>query len=402
MNGVPLWRDVTPRLGVSYDVFGTGKTAVKFSIGKYLEAPNPPTYTRAANPAGGLVQSATRTWADANGDFVPQANELGQLSQANFGNSVITTRYADEVLTTRSYNWEAAAQVQHEIVPRVAINAGYFRRWYGNLRVTDNLLVAPSDYTTFCVKSPLDSRLPGGGGYDVCGLANVSQAKFGQTSNLISLASHFGEPKEIYNGVDITTNVRLPRGIVVSGGPSIGRVETDNCFVVDSPQELLNCDTKPPFQPNVKLLGVYPLPWGGIQTAATFQSLAGPQITASRTYTNAEISAVARPQPVVGRERHRGGAPHRPGDAVRGTPLSARLPGVEDLQDRGAPAADERGSLQRRERQLDSGNQHHVRRELATSHERAAGPSAQVRRAVRFLGRDEDGRWSLSVRSVRL
>jgi hypothetical protein len=66
-------------------------------------------------------------------------------------------------------------------------------------------------------------------------------------------------------------------------------VETDNCFVVDSPQDLLNCDTKPPFQPNVKLLGVYPLPWAGIQTAATFQSLAGPQITASRTYTNAEI-----------------------------------------------------------------------------------------------------------------
>ena len=39
----------------------------------------------------------------------------------------------------------------------------------------------------------------------------------------------------------------------------------------------------------MKLLGVYPLPWQGIQTAATFQSLPGPQITASRTYTNAEI-----------------------------------------------------------------------------------------------------------------
>ena len=37
------------------------------------------------------------------------------------------------------------------------------------------------------------------------------------------------------------------------------------------------------------MIGVYPLPWWGIQTSATFQSLPGPQITASRVYTNAEI-----------------------------------------------------------------------------------------------------------------
>jgi hypothetical protein len=81
-------------------------------------------------------------------------------------------------------------------------------------------------------------------------------------------------------------------------------VETNYCFVVNSPEGsgippaqgatsaagLQYCDVKPPFQPNVKLLAVYPVPWGGVQLAATFQSLPGPQITASRTYTNAEIS----------------------------------------------------------------------------------------------------------------
>ncbi len=50
VTGVPRWMDVTPRLGVSWDVFGTGKTAVKFSIGKYLEAPNPPSFTRIGEP----------------------------------------------------------------------------------------------------------------------------------------------------------------------------------------------------------------------------------------------------------------------------------------------------------------------------------------------------------------
>jgi hypothetical protein len=313
VTGVPAWKNVTPRLGVAYDVFGTGKTALKFSIGKYLEAPNPPTFTRIANPAGGLVQNATRTWTD-NGDFIPQANELGPINPTNFGSTVVSSQYDPAVLTSRIYNWEVGAQVQHEIVSRVSLNAGYFRRWFGNLRVTDNTSIAPTDYSPYNVTAPVDARLPGGGNYVVSGLYDANRLV--SQNNVIGLASNYGTASEIYNGVDITVNARLARGIVVSGGPSIGRTETNYCFVVDSPQGsgippaqggtsaagLLYCDTKPPFQPNVKLLGVYPLPWGGVQLAATFQSLPGPMITASRTYTNAEI------RPSLGRNLASGAA----------------------------------------------------------------------------------------------
>jgi hypothetical protein len=304
---VPKWQNVTPRLGVAYDLFGNGRTALKFSVGKYLEAPNPPAFTRVANPAGGLVQSATRTWTDRNNDFVPDPSELGPLNPTNFGTTVVSSRYADDVLTNRISNWEIAAQVQHEIYPRVSVNVGYFRRWYDNLRVTDNLSITPADYSPYCVTAPIDPRLPGGGGYQVCGL--YDQNRLVSQNNVISLASKFGTATEIFNGLDLTVNARLPRGIVVSGGSSFGRTETNYCFAVDSPQGsglppaqgatsaagFLYCDVKPPFQPNVKVIGVYPVPWQGIQFAATFQSLPGPQITASRTYTNAEI------QPSLGR-----------------------------------------------------------------------------------------------------
>jgi hypothetical protein len=302
VRGVPRWRDVTPRLGAAYDLFGNGRTAVKASIGKYLEAPNPPTFTRPANPAGALVQSATRTWNDRNGDFVPQADELGAITPTNFGSTNVSTRYDPEVLTHRGYNWEVAAQVQHQLVPRVAVGGGYFRRWFGNMRVTDNLSVTPADYSPYCVTAPADGRLPNGGGYEVCGLYDVNRLV--PQNNVISLASKFGDAKEIYNGFDLTMNARLPSGIVLSGGPSIGRTESDYCFTVDSPQGtglppnqgatsaagLLYCHVKPPFQTNLKLLGVYPLPWAGVQVAATFQSLPGPQILASRSYSNAEIA----------------------------------------------------------------------------------------------------------------
>ena len=124
-------------------------------------------------------------------------------------------------------------------------------------------------------------RLPGGGGYPVCGLYDISFAKFGQSSNVVKLANGFGEQLEVYNGVDLSLNARLPRGFVISGGTSTGRVMNDNCFVIDSPQRLLNCKTVPPFQTQVKMIVVYPLPWWGLQTAATIQSIPGPEVTAS-------------------------------------------------------------------------------------------------------------------------
>jgi hypothetical protein len=292
---IPNWKNVSPRLGVAFDLFGNGKTAVKASVGRYLQADNLTTITGRANPTAAIVNTATRTWTDFNSDFVPQANELGPLNQVTFGQSVITSRYDDEVLVNRGFNWETSASIQHQLAPRVSVTAGYFRRWYGNFIVTDNVLVTPDDYSSYCVAAPPDTRLPGGGGYPVCGLYDVSFAKFGQSNNVVKLANGFGEQLEVYNGVDLSLNARLPRGLVISGGTSTGRVMTDNCFVIDSPQRLLNCRTVPPFQTQVKLILVYPLPWWGLQTAATVQSLPGPEVTASYSASFAEI------RPTLGR-----------------------------------------------------------------------------------------------------
>ena len=286
---VPNWKDVSPRLGVAYDLFGNGKTAVKATVGRYLEGPNLTSFTRLANPAAAISTSATRTWTDLNGDFNAQLNELGPLNNVNFGNSVITRRYDDEVPFDRGFNWETSASVQHELVPRVSLNAGYFHRWYGNFIVTDNLPTTPADYSPYCITAPVDARLPDGGGYQVCGLYDVSVAKFGQTNGLVTFARNFGEQTDQFDGVDVSLNARLPHGIVVSGGTSTGRTKTSRCFVVDSPQELLNCDVAPPFQTQVKLLGVLPLPYG-LRLASTFQSIPGPELLANYTASNAQIA----------------------------------------------------------------------------------------------------------------
>ena len=61
--GVNAYNDLTPRVGVAYDVFGNGKTALKFNWGKYLAyAANDSPYT-STNPGATIVRNvANRGW----------------------------------------------------------------------------------------------------------------------------------------------------------------------------------------------------------------------------------------------------------------------------------------------------------------------------------------------------
>jgi hypothetical protein len=306
---VPNWKNVLPRLGAAYDLFGDGKTAIKASISKYVEGPTLISFTRLGEPAAAIITSTTRTWSDANGDFVPQCNfanpvangECGPIQNKNFDTQVVSTQYDPSALTNRGTNWEVQAGIQHELLPAVSVAATYVRRWYQNLRATQNTDVTSANFSPYCITAPTDSRLPGGGGNQICGFYDVNPAQFGLSNNVISVAPQL---QDVYDGIDLTANVRLPRGIVLQGGVSTGRERTNDCFELNdlsltftaatagaaSPRTSAFCDVRPPFQPNLKFLAIYPLPWWGLQASAAFQSLPGPQITASETVTNAQIA----------------------------------------------------------------------------------------------------------------
>ena len=67
---------------------------------------------------------------------------------------------------------------------------------------------------------------------------------------------------------------------------------SNNCFVVDSPQQMLNCHTVTPFsgQTQVKMNGSYPLPWD-LVVSGVLLSMSGPAITAT---FNAPTALVAQ------------------------------------------------------------------------------------------------------------
>ena len=328
------WNDISPRLGAVYDVFGNGKTALKANLSRYVLAERLTSdYTNLGNPVNALATTVTRSWTDPGTPatnpnyYIPQCDltnpaangNCGPMSSSQFGQAIPSTVSDPAMLhgwNKRPYDWEFEVGVQQQLAQRVGLSVSYFRRWYGNFTVIDNLATAPSDYTEFSVPAPANPLLPNGGGYTVGGLYNLNQDKVGQVSNLFTLASNYGNMTESWNGVDVALNARLGAGATVQGGFSTGRSAENFCdlraklpeltisgtgvagggaslFSVSPTQPF--CDIVGSFTTQVKFLGTYQVPKVGVQVAATYRSLPGANYTASYVASNAVI------QPSLGR-----------------------------------------------------------------------------------------------------
>ncbi len=301
---VQNWKDLNPRLGIAYDLFGNGKTALKASVARYVNGEMVGT-AAANNPQTTIGRTDVRTWRDVNGDFTifnadgsVQTAELGPSTNSNFGKVIPGTTTTDPDALNgwrkRPYNWEYAVSVQHELVPRVSLNAGFYRRSFGNQIVIDNQLTSPASYDgPFCIKAPVNPNLPGGGGYDVCGLYDIKSTAQGQVRNVRTRASNFGGISDVFTGFDMTVNARLQGGTILQGGILAQRRDFDACNApmpaavpgitalgfstaqVDNPEARF-CDQTFPFRPDVKILGSHPLPWD-VQISGTYQYSRGVQ-----------------------------------------------------------------------------------------------------------------------------
>jgi len=324
-DGVSL-KDLTPKLGAAYDLFGNGKTAIKVTANKYLQGLASIGISAVSNPVNRIIVQTTRSWADANRDYVPNCNlmqpdangECGAMAQSAFGTTNPGASFDPDILEgwgKRFYNWEMSAGVQHELLPRMSIDVSYFRRWFGNFAVTDNTLVAPSDYTRYSVTAPKDSRLPGGGGYTVSGVYDLNPNKVGQVADYVTFADNFGTMTRHFNGVDVNVGVRPRNGLLIQGGVSTGREDKDFCDVIPKLPEVLSaaraigtrvgalatigyvagssaqfCHQSTGFITQVKVLGSYTIPRLDVLASATFQSIPGPQILAQYVAPNAVVA----------------------------------------------------------------------------------------------------------------
>jgi hypothetical protein len=241
--------DLAPRMGVAFDVFGNGKTALRASVGRYAAEPAGASYYgNGFNPISLVQTSTSRSWGDANGNFVPDCNlmnpatngECGPWSNQNFGKQVFNTQYDPAIMTgwnKRLQTWDVNVSVQQQLVPRVGLEFSYLRRVFGNFRVTDNLALGPQDFDAFTVTVPTDSRLPTSG--QQLTYLDVNPAKFGQQNYFVTASDNYGKQTRHYNGVSLSLNARFPSGITARGGFSAGRTVEDDCALLAKLPELL-------------------------------------------------------------------------------------------------------------------------------------------------------------------
>src|SRR5206468_7021294 len=138
-DGVTGYKDVAPRGGVAWDVFGTGKTSIKINAGKYVEAAQNDQNYIGSRPTGRVRTTTTRSWTDSNNNFVPDCDLLnplaqnlstgggdvcGQIGDLSFGKAVFDTTQDPAILSgwgIRPFVWGYGASVQQQILPRVSV-----------------------------------------------------------------------------------------------------------------------------------------------------------------------------------------------------------------------------------------------------------------------------------------
>jgi hypothetical protein len=303
------FKDAQPRLGVAYDLFGNGRTALKFSAGRYADQL---TNDLLDNLTPSDVAPMTRQWLDLNNDGKIQGDPLNPLANGefirndgdpNFGQPRITQTVNPDYgkgWGMRTANWEYSGSVEHELLPNVQVEFAYFHRSFSNFEALDNVNLAASDYEQFSVTVPKDSRLPGGGGYTISNLYDIRPASLGRPVQSVRTSSNnFGDPTLTWNGFDVTANTRL-RNLTLRGGLSAGGASWDTCGLKAAVPEIGTlatratgrgefCDHSEDWPVRGSVVASYNLPYG-FQVSGTMTSSPGPDRQATLTLPASSLS----------------------------------------------------------------------------------------------------------------
>ncbi len=326
--GVDAYKDISPRGGVAYDLFGNGKTSLKVNFGKYLEpASNLNGNYSISNPIARIATTTNRTWDDVTavpggipGDFTPQCNlllvdangECGRMASPTFGTATRTTAAIDPAIlngwNVRPGDWQIGTSVQQQLFPRVSMEAGYFHRWLTHFTTTDNTALSAADFTAFTLTAPSDPRLPNGGGYQVSGLYNLTPEGFARIPvNNVTFASNFGDASQKYDGVLVNLTARAANGLTMTAGVNSGKTVLDLCGLRAALPELAAvpagtagsigatnpyCKIDPGFVTKVTGLVSYTVPKIDVLVAGTVRSDQGAPLRATWNAPKDTISAI--------------------------------------------------------------------------------------------------------------
>lgn len=261
---VTEFKNVVPRLGIVYDLFGNGKTAVKASASEYVggEGVN---LGQNINPNGSSNQ--TCAWIDANKDDLPQPGEIGTCGAWSGG---VTTRIDPKL--TRPKQREYVVQVQQEVRPRFSVTLAYYRRHFFNNYGSINVAVPLTEYTPVTITNPVDNT--------PLTIYNQSRASFGKSDNFLTNLPHLTRN---YNGFEVKFDKRFDKGMIL-GGFTVGASRGNSTADLNNPNSQINAVGALGYDATYQLnvVGTYRFPFG-IESSGALRAATG--LPLNRTYS---------------------------------------------------------------------------------------------------------------------
>jgi hypothetical protein len=314
--GVDAYNDITPRVGVAYDLFGNGKTALKFNWGRYLAyAANDSPYT-STNPGATIVRTVSnRGWNDSfypagdprRGNYVVdcdllnpsqngECNDVPSANDRNFGKLGTQTIVDPAVLNgwgVRPSDTQYTFTLQQQLMPRVSADVSVTHRVFNGFFITDDINrhaggtfdgSVLGSYETYTINAPSDPRLPDGGGYPITVYVATPAANAVAAKNYLVREEVFGNTRDSHwDGFELNLTARLRGGLTTSLGSSTGRGVVNTCDTVSKSgnPDPRNCKNVEPFQSTVRGLVSYTIPKVDVRISATVRSAPPAAITAT-------------------------------------------------------------------------------------------------------------------------
>ncbi|MFB3855314.1 MAG: carboxypeptidase regulatory-like domain-containing protein [Vicinamibacterales bacterium] len=311
-----LWfKDISPRLGVTYDLLGDGRNVVKFNYARYvgqLGGNSGLMSTRYNTLALTLVRYP---WVDLNSDRVVQANEVVLLGEKGFAPLAYTSGYdyndpgkttttgkVDPNLTN-DYADEILLGFDKQVGDDIAMSAAYIWRKYQNFRWEDTLNWGSSDYRAVQWTPPASSCPPGSACKTVTYYEPTSQPPVGY------LYTNRPDYWRGYQGIELSLHKRMSKNWLMHTGLSYNTSPAyyDSPAAYEDPTNILTSLHKAQYAEesttsglnNVfvnakwifRLSGSYTLPWYGIGVAGFYNSRSGYPFIRSVLSPNRPFSA---------------------------------------------------------------------------------------------------------------
>jgi hypothetical protein len=264
------WNTFSPRFGITWDVFGNSKTALRGGVSKYdrLEGT-----TLAQNVNTNYIARSTCPWSSP---ILPtsyadlQAGLVAEGNKTCTGFPNVTARIDPNI--KRPYQMEYTVQLQHEIGQRTAMSVAYYHRSFYDLYGVTNSSVPSTDYVAKVITNPITQQ-------PLTVYNQVVNSTFETTLPQIT---------QTYNGGEFTVNTRFSKGSLF-GSFTVGKdygipdgSATSSDF--NNPNTLVNLKGNlgydAPFQ--MRAGGNYRLP-GKIQVSGTMRENSG--LPQQRTYS---------------------------------------------------------------------------------------------------------------------